>query len=356
MILGCRHRPQGIALMIVMIAIFVLSVLAGGFAYSMKVETKLAMNARNEAAILGLGRSGVEYASCILGLQLMVAGEPYDSLNQKWAGGPGGLASSNSAVAMMPMDNIPVGDGTIAIKIKDLERRMNINAANQDMLEQALTLIGVEGGAIPAISSAILDWIDPDDIEHVNGAESDYYQGLRPPYYAKNRPMDDLSELLLIRGIREQPEIYSADYLPAAFLRVDRWGRPMEVPSYPVHLVELFTPLSSGRINVNTASATVLQLIPGVDENVAAQIIQLRSGPDGADGTDDDTPFRNVGELINAGLNRQAVQQIARWCDVRSRTFEVQVDASVGGYQRTFYAIVGRNSPRDLPILSFYWK
>jgi hypothetical protein len=41
---------------------------------------------------------------------------------------------------------------------------------------------------------------------------------------------------------------------------------------------------------------------------------------------------------------------------VRSRTFEVQVDASVGGYQRTFYAIVGRNSPRDLPVLSFYWK
>jgi hypothetical protein len=120
--------------------------------------------------------------------------------------------------------------------------------------------------------------------------------------------------------------------------------------------VELFTPLSSGRINVNTASATVLQLIPGVDENVAAQIIQLRSGPDGADGTDDDTPFRNVGELVNAGLNRQAVQQVARWCDVRSRTFEVQVDASVGGYQRTFYAIVGRNSPRDLPVLSFYWK
>jgi general secretion pathway protein K len=211
MTLFCRHKPRGIALMIVMIAIFVLSVLAGGFAYSMKVETKLAMNAQNEAAILGLGRSGVEYASCILALQLKVAGEPYDSLNQKWAGGPGGLASSNSPLAVMPMDNIPVGDGTISVKIKDLERKMNINTADQDVLQQALTLVGVDGSDVPAISSAILDWIDADDVPHVNGAESDYYEGSRPSYYAKNRPIDDLSELLLIKGIREQPEIYSAE-------------------------------------------------------------------------------------------------------------------------------------------------
>ena len=29
------------------------------------------------------------------------------------------------------------------------------------------------------------------------------------------------------------------------------------------------------------------------------------------DGTDDDTPFRNPGELVNAGLNNQVVGQIA---------------------------------------------
>jgi type II secretory pathway component PulK len=350
------QKPRGIALMIVMIAIFVLAVLAGGFAYSMKVETKLAMNAHNEAAILGLGRSGVELASSVLALQLTISGEPYDSLNQKWAGGPGGLASSNSPLADISLDNYPVGDGMISVKIVDLERKFNINMADEAVLQQALTLVGVEGSEIQSISSAILDWIDPDDVPHVNGAESDVYQGSNPSYSAKNRPVDDLSELLLIRGIREQPEMYSADYIPAAFLRVDRFGRPIQVPAYPVHLVEIFTPLSSGRINVNTASANVLQLIPGVDDNAAAEIIKLRSGPDGVDGTEDDTPFRNVGELINAGLSRQAVQQFSRYCDVRSRTFEVQVNASVGGYQRTFYGIVGRNSPRDLPILSFYWK
>jgi hypothetical protein len=34
----------------------------------------------------------------------------------------------------------------------------------------------------------------------------------------------------------------------------------------------------------------------------------------------------------------------------------VQVDADVGGYKRTFFAVLGRNSQRDVQILSFYWK
>jgi type II secretory pathway component PulK len=224
-------------------------------------------------------------------------------------------------------------------------------------LEQALTLVGVEAGEIPRISSAILDWIDSDELPHVNGAESDEYQAYEPPYYAKNRPIDDLSELLLVRGITQ--DMYwgasSAKHAPAAFQKLDRFGRILEEPVYQVGLAEVFTPFSSGRINVNTASSTTLQVIPTVDENIAAQIIKMRSGPDGMDGTEDDTPFINVGEaLMNAGVNQQMIPQISRYCDVRSRTFEVQV--TVRGSHRTFFAVVGRNSARDLQMLSFYWK
>jgi hypothetical protein len=56
-------------------------------------------------------------------------------------------------------------------------------------------------------------------------------------------------------------------------------------------------------------------------------------------------------------VNPQLAQQLSRYCDVVSQTFEVQVDANLGGYHRTFYAILGqpRNS-RSPQILSFYWK
>jgi hypothetical protein len=124
-----------------------------------------------------------------------------------------------------------------------------------------------------------------------------------------------------------------------------------------VGLAELFTPFSSGRINVNTASVASLQAIPNVDENIAAQIVKLRSGPDGADGTEDDTPFINANEaLVNAGVNPQLIPQIGRDCDVRSRTFAVEVDAEIGGTRRTFHAIIGRASARDVQVLSFYWN
>lgn len=353
-----QTASRGIALIVVMVAIFVLSVLVGAFAFSMKVETKLAMNANHEAELIWLGRSGVELARYVLGQQLAIPAEPYDSLNQKWAGGPGTMAASNSPIANISLDNYRIGKGTVTLKITDLERRFNINQADEQILQQALTLVGVDAGEIPRISAAIFDWIDPDDVTHVNGAESDYYQTLDPAYYAKNKPIDDLSELLLIRGI--SLDMYwgsaSTNHVPAAFQQLDRWGRPIEQPIYAVGLSEVFTPLSSGKININTASATTLQTIPMVDANAAAEIIKLRSGPDGADATEDDTPFRNVGELINTGINRQAIPQISRYADVRSRTFDVQVAADIGGYSRVFYAVLGRNSNRDIQILSFHWK
>jgi general secretion pathway protein K len=343
------NSKRGIALIVVMIAVFVLSVLAGAFAYSMKVESKLALNANNQADLEWIGRSGVEYARWMLGQTMKC---PYDSLNQKWAGGPGGACDTNGPLEDAVLDNVPVGtSGSFSIKITDLERKVNVNVADQAMLDQVMRVVGGDANTGPAIVDGILDWIDRDDNPHVNGAESDYYQGLTPPYNAKNGPIDDLSELLLIKGIAEDPEIYSSEY--ADHERVDRFGHELPPHNYPVHLVDVFTPISTGRININTAGATVLQAIPGVDEAMAAQIIRVRSGPDGADGTDDDTPFSNVGEMATVMPGAPSIQ---RYCTVRSATFEVQVDAQIGTTKKTYYAILGRNNQRDIQILSFYPK
>jgi hypothetical protein len=123
-------------------------------------------------------------------------------------------------------------------------------------------------------------------------------------------------------------------------------------------LVDIFTPISSGRINLNTASITALQMIPGVDQNMAAAIIRLRAGPDGVDGTEDDTPLRQPGgrDLINIGLSAQAAAQLTTYCDVRSSTFEVQVDVEVGQSKRRYFALLRRNGPRDVQVLSIRWE
>jgi general secretion pathway protein K len=356
-----KTRPakssRGVALIMVMIAITVLAVLAFGFAYSMTVETRLARNGNSEAELEWLGRSGVEYARWILSEQLRIPGEPYHALNQVWAGGPGGIATTNTPLLNVEKE-VQLGRGSFTWKIVDLERRANINIANQMLIEQALTLMGADPGDMTPVVSSILDWIDPDDNIHPQGAETPYYQGLEPPYMAKNGPIDDLSELLLIKGITQ--ELYwgdSATNHPAGvFLPKDnRMGLRGAARMFNSGLVDLFTPLSAGRINVNTASADVLQLIPGVDAIIAAAIVNAREGED--DGSGLVGPYRSVDQVRRVPeVTMEAARMIAQFCDVRSRTFEVQIDAQIGSYKRQFLAVLGCANPRDIQILSFYWK
>ena len=335
-----HNRSSGMALLVVMIAVISLSILAGIYAHSMKVEARLAMNSNEDSKLMWMGRSGLEYAKMVLAEDAKTNGVT-DTLQDNWA--------------VMTEESMPLGNGTVIVhKMIDFERKANINAAGEEMLEQALVTMGVEPGEFPVIVNSILDWIDPNDAERPQGAEDDYYQSAEYPYNAKNGPVDDLSELLQVKGIT--PEIYyglGADYVPSRKQRSTRLGFNADMPVNSVGMDKLFTPISSGRININTAPSEVLQLIPFVDQHVAAQIIQLRAGPDGAEGTEDDIPFRNPGELVNANLNPQAVQQAIRYCDVRSRTFEVRVTATVGSYSRDFIGVIVRNSPRDLQTISF---
>ena len=362
------HRSErGIALVIVMISIFVLTVLAGGFAWSMKVETKLARNGNSEEELEWLGRSGVEYARWILAQELIFhQGPPYDGLDQVWAGGPGAFGTSNSPLADVQRE-VQLGNGSFKWEIQDLERKANINAPEpilQPMLQQALSLMGVDAGDAAPISGSILNWTaSNNNLHHLQGADPQYYETQDPPYTAKNGPIDDLSELLLIRGIREVPELYwgasSGDHLPGAFTpRTARSHLPMDTPSFSVGLVDLFTPISAGWININTASAEVLQLIQGIDAQTAEAIVAGRSGED--DGTGMlGGPYKNPQQVLNRVVNmppgmwNQILQQ--RIVSVQSKTFKVNITATVGGYTRYFTAILGRNSPRDIQVLSFYW-
>jgi general secretion pathway protein K len=353
-----RRREAGIALIMVMIVIFVLTMLAGRFAYSMKVETKLASNANNETELEWLGRSGVEYARWMLAEQLKCGMEPYDSLNQTWAGGPGGMCTTNSPLAEVQKE-VHLGHGYFTWKIIDLDRRININTASDVVLQQALTQVGADPGEIPGFVGSVQDWIDPDDRTHIEGTETEFYQTLEPPYEAKNGPLDDITELLLIRGVNQ--DMFwgsgSTNHPASVFQqRNNLFGGNAGPPAYSTALAEIFTPISSGKVNVNTASLPVLTILLGGDELSAQNIIKLRSGPDGVDGTEDDLPLRNTGELVNAGINYQGVQQLYRYADVRSRTFQVEIEATIAGYHRSFVATLGRNSPREVQILTFYWK
>ena len=356
-----RKKNRAFAVVAALVAVIVLTFLAGAFAYSMKVETRLAANTNNDEQMLWLGRSGVELASYVLSIE---ARQPYDSLNEIWAGGPGAGPETNSPLMGLSLDNYPVGFpdpiGTVSVKIIDLERKININTASASLLQQVFTTMGVNANDISVLSDSIQDWISPDGAAHPAGAESDYYQSKDPPYYAKYGPMDDLSELLLVKGVT--PAMYfglsSSSNQNTPFqhhkLGFNNSASGQE-PDYPFGFTNIFTPYSSGKININTASLDVLELIPGMDTTSAQNILKFRAGPDGVDGTDDDTPFQSVGQLAAAGVTPQAAGQIGNFCTTRSTTFEIHVTARIGDQERDFVAVVFRNGP-NTQIVRFYWE
>lgn len=351
---GKNLSRQAAALVIVMVLVLAMAVVAGAFAYAMKVEARLAMNTRSGPQLEWLGRSGVEMAKWILQQQRAIPGEGmYDGLNQFWAGGPGPIESADNPYMGLDLSNIRIGEGDISLQIIDLERRININTAPEPLLELAFQLLGSGAGEASLISAAIMDWRDRDDMESAKGgAEQGYYASLNPPYAPKNGPIDDLSELLRVRGI--SPGLYWGDRASGFQESRRARTRPGEIVTSVAPdqtgagCVDVFTPISSSRVNVNTAPLAVLRVLLGGDEGLAHQIIQRRAGPDGQEGTLDDTPFRNLAEIPGAGMNQGNV------FGIQSTVFEVHVEARLGSAKGRYVGILRRGANREGQVMLFH--
>jgi general secretion pathway protein K len=392
--------PRGIALMLVMVVIFALSVIVAAFAYSMSVEMRLAQVSDYDVELDWLGRSGIELAKFALAVKCPDQ-KDIDALNQVWAGG---TSPCSNDVPQFSLKDFPLGNGKITVTITDMERKFNINmvanplGAQMEVLQKAIAATGVtDPTQAGTIIDSILDWKNPVADGHINGAKEDYYSHLEPPYHCENGPIEDISELLLIKGVT--PDVYwginSTNHPPAAYQQQgfnhtphstkSRFANEAKNDTNTAGLVELFSPFGA-RLNINTASAKTLQLLPGIDANTAQRIIEQRAGPDGIDGTDDDVPFHSIAE-VNSGLPGGGMMPpggpipgpvpvpapvpgggpaggqppgvgpvgvpgtpvvglasggLALFCDVRSYAFEVHVDAEINGVKRSYIGVVSR--------------
>lgn len=352
-----KCRSHSFALIVALLAIFVLSANAALLWYSMQVDMKLAAESQDAPNMLWLGRSGIELARYVLTQEVSTPGRQYDALNQFWAGGPGSPNETNSPLANISLDHYPIGNGWVSIKIIDLERYININNAAQPLINQVLTTMGVDANDIPTISDSILDWVQPGDNPRLSGAKNEYYLSLDPPYYCKEAPMDDISELLLVKGVTGA--IYNGGSDTNSATPKNFGFSPFNNANYAFGLKDVFTPFSRGTININTADANVLQCLPGMDETMAENIIKTRAGPDGVEGTADDTPFANPGEAVQEAAippNSPAAQSINQYCNVYSYTFKVLVTAHYQNLTRQYVGIVWRASPQNVQVVGFYWQ
>ncbi|HTS16732.1 MAG TPA: type II secretion system minor pseudopilin GspK [Verrucomicrobiae bacterium] len=310
---------RGVAIVVVLWVVMVLSLLISGFAFTMHVETQLAAYARKELKAEMLARSGIEVAKMQLLLHQQEAGDAgFDALNQDWA--------TNEDLFV----DHELGEGKFNVKITDEESKMPVNIATELQLQRLMTLLNVDPSDGDIIVDSIMDWREPGDLHRLNGAKSDYYLSLLPPYRAKNGPLDRVDELLLVRGVT--PELYH--------------GTPAtdKDPAQP-GFADVFTTMSSGQINVNTASAIVLQAMLGLSDVQVQAILARRDGPDGIPGTDDDLPFHTPAEFFaTAGtldpVSQQADQGLVA---VSSSFFTIKSTGEVGGVKHTILATVRRD-------------
>jgi general secretion pathway protein K len=363
------QKARGIALIMVMLIVTALAFLAFALATSMKVETTLARNTSWDMELEWLGRSGIELAKYYLAQPRQ--GPQLDAPNQLWAGG---TAETNDALAGLSLKDNHLGHGTFSVTITDEDRKFNINLAAlmaPEILDQGLILMGVDGAEATGIRNAIVDWIDKDDKPSMGSSdtESSYYESLPQPHVAKNGFIDDLTELMSIKGIT--PAMYfgpgggagTGNAAQQMFTQsANRFNRRQDQePAYAVGLADLFTSVGL-TVNFNFASATVMQLFPAIDASDAQAIIDFRIGPNKTEGDDDDVVYSGPGVIADVPNLKQSARDFlkspgaARYISGASTTFQVQVDAQIDQVKRTYYALLRRTGPNQVALLYMYWR
>ncbi len=127
-------------------------------------------------------------------------------------------ASSNSNVDSyqdlwaLDFPDIPIEYGDLKLRISDENSKINLSVLATEVVDRtpyySVTQRFFLNMGLPMdLADTILDWVDLDDARSPYGAESsDYYMSLPRPYRAKNREMDSIQELLLVKGFT--PEIF----------------------------------------------------------------------------------------------------------------------------------------------------
>ena len=201
-----------------------------------------------------------------------------------------------------------IENGSLAIRIDDLSARLNLNAVVGDdgaenfaRFRRLLDKLGMDA----SIADAWHDWIDDDQDIHGTGAEDADYLLREVPRRAANQPATHLSELLVVAAMSmEQFELL----------------RP--------HVAVL--PVDYLRVNVNTASATVLQaLVPNFDPTETEML------------TAEPREFESVETVVS---EHAALAESVDVLAVTSEFFRIRVRAEIEDSRSDLVSVVHRNS------------
>lgn len=176
------RRQTGLALVIVIWILTLLSVMAGSFALTMRRESSVSAALTGNARALALAESGLNLAASMLRQP-----EP----EQRWQadGSIYRLAGSESE---------------LRIRIMAESGKVDINAAGEELLTAVLSYATADENRQQQLLDAIIDWRDADDEPRPEGAEKKQYRQAGRPYPPGNAPFQSLEELQLVLGMDDE--------------------------------------------------------------------------------------------------------------------------------------------------------
>jgi type II secretory pathway component PulK len=195
--------------------------------------------------------------------------------------------------------------------------RLNLNRllvgevpVNLELLRKYLEVKGIDLNERDEMIDTLLDWVDPDNLVRLNGAEDD--TGYKP----SNMPLRTLDEVKRIRGW-------------ADFTSRPDWDADFTIAT------------QDAKIDVNWASRDVLLSLPGMSEGVVDRFMAMRRGPDDLLGTDDDFLFTNPADVqIALGLRQDQFIQLANLITTTSPVVRVESVGKSASVTRTVRMVI----------------
>jgi general secretion pathway protein K len=277
-----RTRQQrGVALILVLWVIALMSVLLGSFALIARTENLQARHLLDAttgryAAEAGLERAAFELHNPDPLTRWVGDGRPYEFV----------------------FDNAKV-----VVELTDESGKIDVNSAGDELLQGLFVSVGASADQAAELSDAIQDWRDADDDARPHGAEASQYKAQRLPYVPRNAPFQTVSEVQQVLGMNY--ELY-AKIEPAITIYA---GGTAPNPAY--------------------APLQALLALPGMTPELAQQIIAARQQippgqpgqPGGAQLTmPDGTPI-----VANGGGNTYTVKSRATLANGASTVLDASI-------------------------------
>lgn len=172
---------QGVALLSVLWAISLLSLIAAVLVSSMVASRRDVHDRLQHARWEALGEAG-------LNLAILSVMDP--DRNTRWR------------VDGVPRQ-VPFGDETLRITIEDEYGRIDINAADSTTLQRVFGWAGLSDSEAEGLTDKIVDWRDADTMRQPSGAEGEDYRVAGIGQVPRDGPFQTTDEIKLVMGMNE---------------------------------------------------------------------------------------------------------------------------------------------------------